>query len=75
MMGSMATVSGSISSTSWTETRGTSWSLMLRIGTFSFLVSVGDGSEEYSFDRDMLGGRQLVKVQVADDDSQRFLDD
>ena len=38
-------------------------------GTFSFLVSVGDGSEEYSFDRDMLGGRQLVKVQVADDDS------
>ena len=38
-------------------------------GTFSYLVNVGDGSEEYSFERDMLGGRQLVKVQVADDDS------
>ena len=38
-------------------------------GTFSYLVTVGDGSEEYSSRRDMLGGRQLVKVTVADDDS------
>ena len=38
-------------------------------GTFTYLVNVGDGSERYSSDREMIAGRQLVKVEVADDDS------
>ena len=38
-------------------------------GTFTYLVNVGDGSERYSSDREMIAGKQLVKVEVADDDS------
>ena len=38
-------------------------------GTFTYLVNVGDGSERYSSDREMIAGRQLVKVEMADDDS------
>ena len=37
-------------------------------GLFTYLVNVGDGSER-SYERDMLAGRQLVKVEAADDDS------
>ena len=51
---------------------GESWRLFetdAQDGTFTYLVNVGDGSERYSSDREMIAGRQLVKVEVADDDS------
>ena len=44
------------------------WESDAKDGSFTYLVNVGDGSER-SYERDLLGGNQLVKVQVADDDS------
>ena len=50
---------------------GESWSFWetdAQGGTFTYLVNVGDGSEEW-YGRDLLAGNQLVKVQVGGDDS------
>ena len=40
------------------------WEWGVASDTFTYLVNVGDGSER-SYDRDLLAGRQLVKVQAT----------
>ena len=47
-----------------TEDDWSFWEYPARNDTFSYLVNVGDGSEQYSFERDLMAGRQLVKVSA-----------